>query len=398
MRHLQDELLPPTVEVRLAVDVDAELARLKKAAVGEGKDPVVEVWAPPPPPEAQGVLWPDGKPRWPDGVRTWRNYLTKTEGGAAVELPVDLGYFPGYAPYDTKVKVRLPWKTILQMAIVPWFDLPPDYFHANKLDFAFSNEMGINVRNIFQEPFVEAAFSAGARDLRLRGRMRDAVPLLNAERQKWTDAQTRLASVPKEDLDKGFEDWKKKTIDLYARAKRPGLSPEALEQVKAELAQAWKEAGAAVLLLHDGIARTRALDITYEIALCKHEEAERVQARLELLELQKKAEDIDREEAKTAWREARQDWSTCVRECQLDVEGPRGHAELDAWQEAWKKARLNYRANLLAASLRLRARSAAKLSDWPAAVQDWKDPAAARTDAEKLANLYQANLPSEKYE
>jgi hypothetical protein len=388
MRHLQDELLPPSVEVRLGIDVVGELARLKRAAMGQGKEPVAEVWDPPPPPEkAKGILWPDGKVRWPDGVRTWRYFLTKTEGGTALEVPVQLSYFPGYAPYDPQTLVRLPWKTILQWGIVPWFDIPPDYFHANQLDFAPSNEMGINIRNIFQEPFVDAVFAPGARDLRLRGRMRDALPLLNAERQKWTDAQQRLSNASREELDRSFEEWKKKAVEVYARFKKAAKSSETADEAKVELTQVWKEAVAVILLLHDGIARTRNVDITYEIALCKHEEAERAQARLQLLEQEKKAEDADRQEVKAAWREARQDWSTFLQDCKARADGPRGKNELA----------MLYRSNLIAAALRLRARTAAKVGDWTDAIKDWKDPAAARTEGERLANLYHANLPSDKY-
>src|SRR5262249_12398750 len=59
----------------------------------------------------------------------------------------------------------------------------------------------------------------------------------------------------------------------------------------------------------DGLAaRIRGHEVTYLLALCKQEQAERLQARLERLRREGKATDDDVQAAKSAWTDAQEKW------------------------------------------------------------------------------------------
>src|SRR5262249_32083455 len=147
---------------------------------------------------------------------------------------------------------------------------------------------------------------------------------------------------------------------------RDAAEREAAEQrVKA----LWGERNAEpiFLLLFGAIATARNPEVTYLLGLCSQEQAEHLQARVDL---QQRAggtpdpSDVDVKKAKQAWQDALSTWT------QYREDSPK-HAAA-------------------AAARRLRGRAESMLGDRAAAIASWKDLSGPMTDLEKLASLYQA--------
>jgi hypothetical protein len=347
MRQLQDVFLPPTVEVRLGVDVEQELERLRKAAGAGGKKTPVQVWK-------QGVL-------------ISRQFHMPAEGGLGQPMRIALRDLPGFTLTTDPTTAILPLEQIYRYAVVPWLYMP--VLFRDPVEFPYQSGLGNAIRDRFARPFQEAIFTAGARDLRLRGRTREAVPLLVGERDHWLPVRQQLEAAAPRELVEQIAQWKAKAVIAYAHGVSAPTSDK--EEAVREIVEVWKEAGPVLVLLLGSVAEARIGDITYEVALCKHEEAERMQARLDLIEKDSKPEDADRRKTATAWREAVSAWDTFLRD-------------------------YKNRPDAIAAR-QWRGRAHARLGDWKAAVEDWKDTSGPLPDIVKLANFYHASLPPEQY-
>jgi hypothetical protein len=353
MRHLQDELLPPAIEVRLAVDLPGELARLQKAAAHDRKNPPVGLWK--------------------EGLRIWRNFLMPNEGGVAEPVRFALHDLPGFTPLSDLTEVGMPPKEIFRLGLVPWIDLPGMF--RNPVDFPYRSGLGSEIRNRFGAPFQMAVMAPGPRDLLLRGRMREAIPRLVAERDIWSGYERQMEGGVSMEMAAAIPRWKERAVSAYASSVT-SATPEQKHEALIEINQLWKDAGPVMTMLLAGAGQPRNAQIAYTLAQCKHEEAERMQARLNLLEKDRRADDTDRQKTAATWREALSAWTTFLRDYEK-------HAD-------------RFRAEMVAAR-ELRGRAQAKLGDFKAAVADWKNTAVRLLDPEKLANFYHANLRPEQY-
>ncbi len=130
----------------------------------------------------------------------------------------------------------------------------------------------------------------------------------------------------------------------------------------------WGERAAApvLLLLNSAIATARNPEITYLLGLCMQEQAEQVQARLDLQARAPgiKAHPSDVEKARAAWSDARNTWKRYTEEY------PQGSERT--------------------AARRLRGRAEAMLGNWQAAAATWKQRSDDTTPLEELASLYLA--------
>jgi hypothetical protein len=348
MRHLQDEFLPPAVEVRLAVDVAAELARLQRTVAHDGKGFVVGIWK--------------------EGVRTWRHFLLPSEGGVGQPQRFALRRLPGFTLPSDMTEVNMPLKDLFGLGVVPWEYLHPVF--RNHVEFPYVSGLGGEIRHRFAAPFKQAIATAGARDMLLRGQIRKAIPRLVEEQDGWSGYQKRLETASLAELSEQIRAWKEKAQATYARSTTASTA-EAREESAQEIAKLWSDATPVLLLLMAGVAEARSAEIAYQVALCKQEEAERLQTRLDLLEKEKKTDDSDQRKAVTAWREALAAWTGFLRDHRDRPE--------------------------TVAARQLRGRVYAKLGDWKAAVADWKDSSEPMTALERIANLYNANLKPEQY-
>jgi hypothetical protein len=343
MRYLQDEVLPPAVEVRLAADPAGDLARVKAAAgAGAGKEPVVQVWR--------------------EGVGLLRRFLGPDEGGVDKDVPFLLRNLGGFTlPTDDAV-VQLGRRQLFQLELVPWPDLPPQ-FQDNKR-FPYNIGLGLRVRNAFARPFTRATLEPGMpRDLLLRGQVSQAAKLLVEERDQWEEQRRQRETAGP--LDAQVNEWVEKAISVYAQQLR-ARTPEEQEQANRAVAELWNKSQAVTLLLNGAVAGARGADIIYQLGLCTQERAERLQARLDLLARPggDAPTEADREKAQAAWSDALGWWKQ--------------YTEQHAGAPGQAQAR------------RLRGRAQAMLGDRQGAAASWREQPEGSLPWETLAGQYLA--------
>jgi hypothetical protein len=221
------------------------------------------------------------------------------------------------------------------------------------------------VYELFARPFVVSALEPGrARDLLLRGRFNQATPELTQEYRTW---RNRVAARADGELEKAVNEWGKKAIHAYAELQR-ARTPEAREAATKEAERLWKPEEAKPLyeLLSVAWAEPRGAEVVYLLGLCKHEQAERFQTRLDL--------------------QAR---ATGARPGEADVKRAHG-----LWQDAlswWREYETRYpKQPGHDHARRLRGRAEAMRGDWQTAVATWEKLSDTMTPLEKVANLYLA--------
>jgi len=320
------------VRVRLAVDPVKEFERVASAcANGAEKTPV----------------------RIPkERVAVMRQFLPPEEGGVDAGTIVREG--------DPR---KLPRKVRSTIELIPRTYLPPQI--RDNPNFPRDSVLGERVQQLFAGPFIRTTLDAGqSRDLLLRGRYTAAEPELVSERERWREQQkARAAAV---DLEKKVDEWVDQATHAYAALLRAG--PAEREAAERNAKQVWDPRTAAPIyvLLFSAVALVRNPDISYQLGLCNQEQAEQLQARL----------DLQTQLGGAAPRKA-------------DVEKAQ-----QAWQDAlhaWKRYEEDYpRHRDVADCRRLRGRAESMLGDWQAAVATLKKPTDSMTDLEKLAALYLA--------
>jgi len=335
MRYLQENVLVPVVRVRLTTEPAKDLERLKTAcAAGAAKPPLVEL--------SKG------------DVDLLRRFLPSGEGGIDEGISV--------RPGDSR---RIFRKDRLTLALVPWGDLPDQF----KDESRFPPDIGLGdrVRKIFASPFIASVMNPGhPRDQLLRGRYSTATQTLVSEHERLRDQQKQRASAT--DLEQRADEWLQRATRAYANMLRARTPPER-ETAEQEVKQIWepRQAGPIYLILNSSIAIARNPEAAYQLGLCGQEQAEQLQARIDLQARVPGAapHPVDIEKAKQAWQDARGTWK------KYDEDYPQRGDRADA--------------------RRMRGRAEAMLGDWKAAVASWKTLSEPMTDLEKLASLYQAH-------
>src|SRR5262249_38479131 len=148
------------------------------------------------------------------------------------------------------------------------------------------------------------------RDNMLRGRFRQAEDVLNATRREVPKQKERLKD--KRDIEQQVLVWRDKMTDALAaesRAEAAGNKADG-EAARAAVAKINKEHGGPLGIWVEGnVADSLGAEVTYLMALCKHEQAERLQTRLDLAGRAGKPPPAeDREAARKAWKDAAGWW------------------------------------------------------------------------------------------
>lgn len=330
MRYLQDKLLGPAVRVRLASDAAKDLERIKTAcSTGAEK--------------ATPALIPK------DQCTLLRRFLSTDEGGA-----------------DTTHREQL-----FVRNLVPW-DALPTVFQNEQL-FPQKSALGMQVRLIFARQFVTPVTEPNQpRDLLLRGRIGSAEEKLVAERDAGRSILAQWANIG--DMQKQFQAWLDEATRVYAAILR-AKSSEERQQAEKQLDKLWKDRSSypVHILLNSAAATARNPEVAYQLGLCSQEEAEQVQARLDLqARIGVKPQPSDVAKAQLAWQKALQNWKSFEDEYPLRKDGTSTHPDG-------------------AVACRLRGRAESMLGDHKAAVASWKKAAAyPQSDPEKIASLYLA--------
>jgi hypothetical protein len=333
MRFLQDRLLrdptwngqplPAQVRVRLAEEVRegkdglgalAPLRAAVKASGGTAEQ--VKVWRP--------------------GTAILRRFLPKDEGGSDT----------------TGLYVRRAFD------LAPWQDLHPFFLGPS---FKPDQALGRDLRWRFVSPFLEQLAKPNSpRDLILRGRFTKAAPELVKDQEYWQQMRRRfLAGVERQPM----EEWREKAVHAYAEELRARGTPNEAA-AKAGIAEVWRwTVGSPMeVLLYGSAAEARGAEATYQLGLCKHELAARLQARKELAARGGVATPADTRKADDAWKDAEGYWNEYIETY------PRRPGQ--------------------AAARRLRGEALARRGQVKEAIAAWQDTRAPMTDLEKLANAW----------
>ncbi len=268
MHVLETKLLPPAVKVHLFVDAVAETNRLQAAS-----------------PPKSVIPWQDGRA---SGVGLLRRFLPPEEGGIDVAKP--------YSRRDAFV-----------LGLVPWRTMQSDFDFLNENRFPPHVGLGQQVRRTLGNPFLEIALQPHhARDELLRGRFSKAIPELVELRRLCQEATDRMptADSQKQQLRKSINEWIERAIERYAEQQRARGNPQKLEEANRKIEALWKEAGSLAIELEGTRAVSLRREISYQLALCKHEQAERLHIQTEL-----DADDVKlKERTVDAWKEAVNLW------------------------------------------------------------------------------------------
>ena len=364
MAHLQKKLLPP-VRVSLSQDVSGELQVLKNAAAKmEGTKPPVKVWT-----EGTGLL---------------RRFLPPDEGGTDKGWPggFALRDLVGFTNSDDPRRVQMLRLELFKYQLAPWDVMSPQFRDVEK--FPYNVGLGFRVRDGFLAPFVHMMLDPQSpRDRMLRGEFdKAATDLVGMSARMRLHLDQREEAGTAGELEKEVDVWVDKARHAYAdqlRAQEKG-SPAATEAANREVEAIWKEAKPVVTLLEGASAVPGLADATYLLGLCKHEKAEQLQTRLELLarSLGDKAKDSDRlkdarQETGKAWQDALGWWTKYGDD----------HPEESPQRPAARPGRA-------AAVRQMRARAQAMLGDEKAAAATYEDLTEPMAPLEKVAALYRA--------
>lgn len=195
------------------------------------------------------------------------------------------------------------------LELIPWDAMPRQIQ-------SLPGEPGQRLRQFFAEPFVNFAFGPRApRDLMLHGHFDEAVTRLVAMRDELRRGKAMLQAETS--LEQKVNQWCGRAVETYAnliRAEREagaGGRSAALVTAQARVDELWKQSKEMVLLVRAATAEPFGAEATYLLALCKHEQAERSQARLE--RTRQAGRELSATETKTAqdgWRSAGNWWDT----------------------------------------------------------------------------------------
>jgi hypothetical protein len=334
MRYLQEKLLAPAVRVRLARDAAKDMERVKTAcSTGAAKPIPVQVAK--------------------DKCTLLRRFLPVDEGGA-----------------DANSREQL-----FQLALVPWNTLP-SVFQDERI-FSRRSEMGKRALTVFAASFITPTMEPDyARDLMLRGRYGSAVEKLLSERSNWRSALEQRANA--ENLQEQFQAWVDEATRNYASLVR-AKSPQEREQAEKQVTKLWEGRSSVPvrIVLNSAAAAVRNPAVEYQLGLCSQEQAEQMQARLDLqARVGVTLHTPDVEKAQSAWQNAVENWKR--------------------FEEDYPK-RPDVKHPELFAARRLRGRGEAMLGEHKAAIASWKNVANAPSDLERLACLYLAQQWEKKH-
>jgi hypothetical protein len=322
MRYLQDKLLGPAVRVRLAGDAAKDVERIKAAC-------------------SAGTAKPAAVQAAKDKCTLLRRFLPADEGG-------------------TDASNR---EAFFLRDLVPWTALPL-VFQDEQL-FSQKSPLGIQVRFQFASSFVAPTMDPNQpRDLLLRGRYSSAVEKLVLERGKWRSMLEQRANSP--DMQQQFQAWLDEANHVYANVVRAKSAPER-EQAEKQVKEFWgsKSSYPVHILLNSAAGAARNPEVVYQLGLCGQEQAEQLQARLDLQARSGVTlHALDVEKARSAWQNAVENWKHFEEDYSIRPDG--------------------------SAARRLRGRAEAMLGEHKAAIASWKNVSDCPTELEKIASLYLA--------
>jgi hypothetical protein len=307
-RAWQEQTLPPPVRVRLAENAPGALTSIQKAVqAAGGKDDDVQYWR---------------------GAKILRGFVPKEEGGASMPVKFELRRLRGFLPENDPTTSQMPRRQLHQFAAVPWENFPPAFRSPEQ--FNPQSGLGRELRLRYATPFLRNLLETSSpRDLMLRGQFRDATPSLVLEQEQWQNARLRRqeaeAQGNQQKIVQGVQQWLERAFEIFAAEARG-------EDVREQKATLWVRRGKDDpfdVFFNGAIAELRVGELTYQLGLCKHEEAIRLQVRLDLADRAGVRQQSDVDKARVAWEQADAWWKQCLQDprCPGPDEARRLHGE-----------------------------------------------------------------------
>ena len=201
--------------------------------------------------------------------------------------------------------------TLYRLGMAPWPDFPAVFSAPqNHQLFGPTSILGQPIRQAFGVPFVRPVTEPGStRDLILRRAVCQGGP--------GTGARTGILAADAApgcleaivDLNKDLKSWADQAVAAYAEMERQkGSADEALAKEKVAALWQGEKAGPIVVLLQGSAAEGRGAEVTFQLGLCKHEEAARLQARKALAARGGVEVPEDAKKTADAWPDAENFW------------------------------------------------------------------------------------------
>jgi hypothetical protein len=374
-RRWKDQPLPVSISVRLTVNVSQALERLQMALARSGDKEEVRVWR-----AGTGLL---------------RNFLPPEDGGTDKGIPVSLRErLPGFTTEDDPTRANLPRKNLVQMELVPWVYYPPEF--RDPTFFRYDYGLGQRLRALYSGPFIRAYTEPDQpRDLILHGRFHKAAQLLTAERQQ--REQERARRLGAENLGQELQKWLQEATSVYAaEARAKGGSPEAVAEAQRQMSNLWKKSQPIGILLQGALANPGLGEALFQLGQCRHEQAEQLQARLNLIVGAKgKPDPAEVARVREAWDDASSWWEDYRQHAKGQADTIKATAAAAPNSPLVVTAARQLQARL-AAARQMHARAQAMRDDWKAAVQAARDQSDLLAELEKLARLPESLILLEK--
>lgn len=331
MQVLQERLLGSSYHVQLVAGPLDDLACLKRASRAElGSEDRVRAWQEMAPDQDLG------------GPGLLRRFLGPEEGGS-----------------DNASAISRRRESQFYQSLLRWTEIPRPF--NDPLQFPLNAELGMRVHLAFRKPLLDSINDPSKpRNLILRGRFSKATPTLVEEQRTIRELVNQHQRAG--DLSRELSRWVDDIKRLYATQLRSSDNPALLSQVNQQIEAAWSHAPALTLIFAAAMAESRTAQLGYLLGLCKQDQAEVQQARLDLQTRAGQA--VDATEARNTWLDALSAWDRFLDEHPQDpASGAVRH---------------------------LRARALVGLGRWQEAAAAWENVAPPLTALEQVAGLYQA--------
>lgn len=222
-------------------------------------------------------------------VRMLRSFLPTEEGGTD--------------------KTRPPRRDLWVLETIPFQMMPQELLQ-------IGGEPGNLLRQAFGRPFLDMHLEPNRpRDLILRGRFDEATTSLVKLRDETRVQTARVNEVT--DLSNKVAEWRKEIEAIFGGLLRAqaakGAAPVSGATARELTNEYWKKSQA-LLYVYNLSGSALAPDVTYLLALCKHEQAEQAQTKLERLRRSGAASERDAQAAQDAWRDVADWWDTFLAE------------------------------------------------------------------------------------
>lgn len=294
MRFLQD-VLSSTSKIRLGIDSAARLDKFRSAL--QGQNIKIGIWN-------RSV---DASPP----TTLLRNFLAPEEGGIDSLHPYSVRSLIGFAAQDDGTPLPLFRKKFFEYQLAPWTELPPSI-----RQLPWTVPIGRLPREFFTQLFVGFYMSPRMpRDLIVHGRYDEAIQWLteNQDRLEREKKALRVEAQIQAQIAEWFAAARQAQADyLAAQSRAAGGDSSALAALKAaeaNLTDMWRQGEKPLsFLLHEAMNVPMGSENAYFLAICKHEQAERLDARLRRNGVKPTA--AEEAMVRDAWRNAAGLWET----------------------------------------------------------------------------------------